>query len=117
MGLSPEFLAGPPTDDSIARAAASDPDAPLASDDQLAVLHRGQSSGRKLLISLRVDEHIVDAYRSTGKGWQTRMQVALAAGLPTDAFRPTDVIRALEHSAERTLRLAHQVHIALRNDE
>jgi uncharacterized protein (DUF4415 family) len=36
-----------------------------------------QKSPTKELISLRVDRDVVDAYRATGRGWQTRANEAL----------------------------------------
>ena len=35
----------------------------------------------KELISLRIDQDVVAAYRATGPGWQARMNEALRAGL------------------------------------
>lgn len=35
----------------------------------------------RTLISLRVDNDVLDAYKSTGKGWQTRMHEVLAASV------------------------------------
>jgi uncharacterized protein (DUF4415 family) len=32
----------------------------------------------KISVSLRVDREVVDAFKATGKGWQTRMHDALA---------------------------------------
>ena len=38
-----------------------------------------QKSPTKELVSLRVDRDVVDAYRATGPGWQTRANAALRA--------------------------------------
>jgi len=38
-----------------------------------------QRSPTKELVSLRVDRDVVDAYRATGPGWQTRANAALRA--------------------------------------
>ena len=35
----------------------------------------------RTLISLRVDDDVLDAYKSTGKGWQTRMHEVLATSV------------------------------------
>lgn len=37
-----------------------------------------QKAPTKILVSLRLDRKTVDAYRSTGRGWQSRMNDALA---------------------------------------
>ncbi|WP_019905631.1 BrnA antitoxin family protein [Methylobacterium sp. 77] len=39
---------------------------------------RPKSGGAKVLLTLRIDPHVVDAYKATGTGWQTRMNDALA---------------------------------------
>lgn len=42
------------------------------------VIRRGRPPGSsKSLVSLRIDKEIVDHFRSTGPGWQTRMNEAL----------------------------------------
>lgn len=42
----------------------------------------------KMLVTLRVDPEVVDAYRATGRGWQTRMTTAIKQGLgPTSTRR------------------------------
>lgn len=38
---------------------------------------------RKVSIKLRLDPDIVEGYRATGKGWQTRMNDALRKSLET----------------------------------
>ncbi len=75
------------SDEEVERRAKEDTDAPLASDEQLAHATReyqaGSIRGRpKILLSLRVDPDVIDAYRSTGKGWQARMHDAIVAGAP-----------------------------------
>lgn len=48
------------------------------------VIRRGRPPGSsKSLVSLRLDKKVVDHFRATGPGWQTRMNDALrkAAGL------------------------------------
>jgi uncharacterized protein (DUF4415 family) len=48
------------------------------------VIRRGRPPGSsKRLVSLRLDRAVVDHFRATGPGWQTRMNDALrkAAGL------------------------------------
>ena len=36
----------------------------------------------KVPISIRLDQDVVEAWKSTGKGWQTRMNAALRQHLP-----------------------------------
>jgi uncharacterized protein (DUF4415 family) len=40
-----------------------------------------QKAPKKKLISLRVDQDVVEAYRASGRGWQTRANDALRAFL------------------------------------
>lgn len=72
-----------PDEDAAATAAAlADPDNPPA--DEL-IRRRGRPplEHRKQPIKLRVDPDVLDHFRSSGSGWQTRMNNALrkAAGL------------------------------------
>lgn len=90
------------TEVQIQRMIASDPDAPEASDEQLAqakpfgevfpaladamrknVGGRPKSQNPKVAVSLRLDQEIVARFKKTGPGWQTRMNDALreAVGL------------------------------------
>ncbi len=90
------------TEDQIQRMIFSDPDAPEATDAQLAqakpfdevfpaladamrknVGGRPKSENPKVAVSLRLDQEIVARFKATGPGWQTRMNNALreAAGL------------------------------------
>ena len=65
------------SDDDIARAAAADPDAaPLDTDWAKArlVLPPG-----KELVTLRLDRDVVEWFRKTGKGYQTRINAVLRA--------------------------------------
>jgi uncharacterized protein (DUF4415 family) len=90
------------TEDQIQRMIASDPDAPEATDVQLAQAKpfteafpalaeamRKNAGGRpkaenpKVAVSLRLDQDVVARFKASGPGWQTRMNNALrdAAGL------------------------------------
>lgn len=90
------------TEDQIQRMIASDPDAPEATDAQLAQAKpfdeafpaladamrknaggRPKSENPKMAVSLRLDPEIVARFKASGPGWQTRMNNALrdAAGL------------------------------------
>src|SRR3954465_1260367 len=42
---------------------------------------RPKSETRKAAISLRVDADVLDAFKSTGEGWQTRMNGILRAAI------------------------------------
>ncbi|GEO98214.1 BrnA antitoxin family protein [Methylobacterium haplocladii] len=75
---------------------AADPDNPELTDEQLAQMRparevlppalyealtkrgRPKSESPKMLLTLRLDPHVVDAFKATGPGWQTRMNEALA---------------------------------------
>ena len=90
------------SEDQIQRMIASDPDAPEATDEQLAqakpfdqafpaladamrknVGGRPKLENPKVAVSLRLDQEIVARFKASGPGWQTRMNDALreAAGL------------------------------------
>ena len=84
------------TDEQIQRMIASDPDAPEATDDQLAQARpfpevfpalaeamRKNAGGRpkadnpKVAVSLRLDRDVVARFKAGGPGWQTRMNSVL----------------------------------------
>lgn len=90
------------TEERIQRMIASDPDAPEATDDQIARAKpfqevfpelasnlrknlggRPRSENPKVAISLRLDQEVVARFKAQGPGWQSRMNEALrsAAGL------------------------------------
>lgn len=90
------------TEEQIQRMIASDPNAPEATDEQLAqarpfdqvfpaladamrknVGGRPKSQNPKVAVSLRLDQEIVTRFKASGPGWQTRMNDALreAVGL------------------------------------
>ncbi len=53
---------------------------------ELNPVQRGRPSGsEKTQIALRVDNSVLDAFRATGKGWQTRMNDALKEWLKEHA--------------------------------
>src|ERR1041384_1514003 len=65
-------------------------DAPELTDAQIAAATvtvgirprgRPKSETRKAAISLRVDVDVLDAFKSTGEGWQTRMNGILRAAI------------------------------------
>ncbi|WP_277022330.1 BrnA antitoxin family protein [Paracoccus hibiscisoli] len=90
------------TEDQIQRMIASDPDAPEATEAQLAQAQsfteafpalsdamrlnmggRPKAENPKVAVSLRLDQDVVALFKASGPGWQTRMNRALreAAGL------------------------------------
>lgn len=65
-------------------------DRPATEEELRAGIELAKSRGRptgsdKTLISLRVDNSVLDAFRATGKGWQTRMNEALKEWLKDHA--------------------------------
>ncbi len=71
-------------DRKITRAAKSDPDAPPLSAAQLkamvpvrAVRGRPKLENKKLLVSVRYSPEVVAYFKSTGEGWQARMDGVL----------------------------------------
>lgn len=89
---------------------AQDPDNPEMTDLQLAGLRPAQqvlpaqlynalvkrargrppSDAKKIEVKLRLDPHVVEAFKADGPGWQTRMNAALARAVPPDA-KPSDL--------------------------
>jgi len=69
------------SDEDIARAVAEDPDAaPLLEDPKSLknARRRGpQKSPTKIMMSLRLSPEVVEYFRTTGKGWQTRVDQIL----------------------------------------
>ena len=82
----------------VQRSIASDPDAPEASDGQLAQARpfpeafpalaealrknmggRPKAESPKVAVSIRLDRDVVERFKATGAGWQTRMNEALRA--------------------------------------
>ena len=71
-------------DRKIRRAAKADPDAQPLTDEQLkgmipikAVRGRPKSENKKLLVSVRYSPEVLSYFRSTGEGWQGRMDGVL----------------------------------------
>ena len=77
----------PPTpeeDAAIVAAAKADPDAQPLTDAQLAAMvpmrtlrGRPKSENKKLLLSVRYSPEVVAFFKSTGEGWQARMDSVL----------------------------------------
>ena len=66
-------------DGAIAKAVASDPDAAPLEDEGLRLIRRGRprKTITKKRITIRLSPDVVDTFRATGKGWQTRVDEAL----------------------------------------
>ena len=102
-----------PSDAEIEQRAANDPDNPALTAAQLASMHLLRDAPPKVLLSLRVDAHVLAAYRRSGKGWQTRMNEVLAAAITTSEPSVSAVVDDIEASARRTLALAQQLRQSL----
>ena len=74
----------PEEDAAIVAAAKADPDAQPLTDEQLqamvpmrAVRGRPKSASRKQLLSVRYSPEVIEYFKSTGEGWQGRMDEVL----------------------------------------
>ena len=77
-------LPTPEEDEAIIAAAKADPDAQPLSANQLRAMvpmrtlrGRPKSANKKLLISIRYSPEVVAYFKSTGEGWQARMDSVL----------------------------------------
>jgi uncharacterized protein (DUF4415 family) len=77
-------LPTPEEDKAITAAAKADPDAQPLSANQLKAMvpmrslrGRQKSANRKLLVSIRYSQEVVAYFKSTGEGWQARMDSVL----------------------------------------
>ena len=76
-------LPTPVEDAAITRAAMQDPDATPYTDEEWAAVKparcRSRPAGRgtKVATNIRLDRDLVEAFKSTGEGWQTRLNDAL----------------------------------------
>lgn len=77
-------LPTPEEDEAIIAAAKTDPDAQPLSANQLKAMvpmrslrGRPKSANKKLLVSIRYSPEVVAYFRSTGEGWQARMDSVL----------------------------------------
>ncbi|MFN4357819.1 BrnA antitoxin family protein [Sphingopyxis alaskensis] len=89
-------MTGRPSEKEIQRMIASDPDAPEATDEQLAqarpfadafpaladkmrrnVGGRPKADKTKVAVSIRLDPEVLEAFKAGGPGWQSRMNKAL----------------------------------------
>lgn len=85
------ILPTPAEDAAITAAAMSDPDAMPFTDAEWArvkpLVRRGRplGSGIKTQVTLRLDVDVVDKFRASGEGWQTRINDALKSWVQTHA--------------------------------
>ena len=77
-------LPTPEEDEAIIAAAKADPDAQPLSANQLKTMvpmrslrGRPKSANKKLLVSIRYSPEVVAYFKSTGEGWQARMDSVL----------------------------------------
>lgn len=74
-------LPSPEEDAQITAAALTDPDNLPLTDEELQQFRRTrgrpQGSGKKEQVTLRIDSEILEQFRATGNGWQTRINDAL----------------------------------------
>ena len=82
-------------DKAIVAAAKADPDAQPLSAKQLkemvplqAVRGRPKSANKKLLVSVRYSPEVVAYFKSTGEGWQSRMDGVLREYVARHSRRP-----------------------------
>ena len=92
------------------RAAANHPGATRVTAEALAGAARANHTPGKVQITLRLDAAVVEAYKATGKGWQTRLNAVLAADVSSRS--PDDIANALERAAHHALALATKLRIA-----
>lgn len=75
------ILPTPEEDAQITAAAMTDPDNLPLTDAELSQFKRGRGrplgSGTKEQVTLRLDVEILEQFKATGKGWQTRINDAL----------------------------------------
>lgn len=79
-------LPTPAEDAAIAAGIAQDPDTYEPSDRELSMMRRpGRplGSGTKTQITLRLDSDVVDKFKASGSGWQTRINDALKSWVQT----------------------------------
>ena len=83
-------------DAAITQGALSDPDNPPLTDAQLEQLRPAPRRGRpalppearKVTLNMRADRDVVEAFKATGDGWQTRINEILRAYAHTHRMLP-----------------------------
>ncbi|MDR3524085.1 MAG: BrnA antitoxin family protein [Acetobacteraceae bacterium] len=67
------------TDEEIEKAAAEDPDCPLLTDEQLAQMTVFVPPGPRRMVTMRIDEDVINWFSQFGRGYQTRINEVLKA--------------------------------------
>jgi uncharacterized protein (DUF4415 family) len=72
---------------------ARDPDTYVLGEEEFKQLRpalrgRPKSAVHKIAVKVRLDPHIVAHFRAAGRGWQTRLNAALAAHVKREERRP-----------------------------
>ncbi|WP_027794548.1 BrnA antitoxin family protein [Paraburkholderia acidipaludis] len=77
----------PEEEAAIARGIANDPDTFVPTDEQFAQMKRRggrpKLANPKVAVTVRYDADIVESFKASGEGWQTRMNNALREWLST----------------------------------
>ncbi|NIF54043.1 BrnA antitoxin family protein [Burkholderia sp. Ax-1724] len=77
----------PAEEDAIARGIAADPDTFEPTDEQFAQMKRRGGRPKlinpKIAVTIRYDAEIIERFKNSGEGWQTRMNNALRDWLTT----------------------------------
>jgi uncharacterized protein (DUF4415 family) len=107
------------TDAEITAAAESDPDNPPLTEEEFARARLGRPpkapEARKRSVTLRLPPEVIEQYKSTGRGWQTRMGEALRAGFPVllrregraaTSFKKASAPRVGKHAKRTTTKKA-----------
>lgn len=73
------LLNTPEEEAAINAGVAADPDTYALSDAEFKQLRRGRplGSGKKVQVTLRIDSDVVERFKASGAGWQTRMNDVL----------------------------------------
>ncbi|GAB7524049.1 BrnA antitoxin family protein [Paraburkholderia sp. 2C] len=88
MKKQPRLIRNTPEEEAaIARGIAADPDTFEPSDEQFSQMKRRAGRPKlehpKVAVTIRYDPEIIERFRSSGEGWQTRMNDALRDWLKT----------------------------------
>lgn len=77
----------PSEDAAINTGITQDPDTYELAAGEFRQLRRGRplGSGTKVQVTLRIDEDVVDKFKASGSGWQTRMNEALKSWVKSHA--------------------------------
>lgn len=77
----------PDEDAAINAGTAQDPDTYEMGASEFRQLRRGRplGSGTKVQVTLRIDEDVLDKFKASGSGWQTRMNEALKSWVQSHA--------------------------------